>query len=183
MSDVFSALQPEIIFDRVGTKEGMQVADLGCGRSGTLTFAAARRVGEHGAVYAVDVIPEVLEHLSGRIRSSGHDNIHVIWSDIEMVGKTAIPAESLDQCFLQNILSSLEAEDRALEEATRLLRPRGTLIVVDWTKSLSPHAAIPSRLVAPEHIERHAQRLGFVPQERFSLGGYHYGFVLTKTGE
>lgn len=183
MSEAFSALQPDIIFDRVGMQEGMQVADLGCGRSGTLTLAASRRVGTSGLVYAVDVIPEVLEHLSGRIRAGGHDNIQVIWSDIEVVGKTAIPEQSLDRCFLQNVLSSLIAEEYALEEALRLLRPGGTLVIVDWTKSLSPSAAIPSRIITPAQIERHAERLGFVPQERFTLGGYHYGFALAKIGD
>lgn len=183
MSDIFVALQPDIIFDRVGMDEGMQVADLGCGRSGGLTFAAARRVGSNGLVYAVDVIPDVLEHLHGRIRAGGHDNIQVIWSDIEVVGKTAIPQASLDRCFLQNVLSSIVAEDRALEEAVRLLRPGGSLVVVDWTKPLGPGTAIPNRIITPAHIERHAERLGFVPAERFSLGGYHYGFILTKSGE
>ena len=180
MSEAFIALQPDSIFDRVGMEEGMQVADLGCGRSGTLTFAAARRVGPHGLVYAVDVVPDVLEHMSGRIRSGGHDNIQVIWSDIEVVGKTAVPGNSLDRCFIQNVLSTLKAEDQALEEAIRLLRPGGILVIVDWQKPLGPGTAIPSRIVTPEHIERHAERLGFAPQERFSLGGYHYGYTLTK---
>ncbi len=180
MSQPFVALQPDSLFERVAIDPGMQVADLGCGSSGVLTFAMARRVGDDGLVYAVDVIPEVLEHISGRIRSGGHDNIQVIWSDIEAVGKTAIPANSLDRCFIQNVLSALKAEDQALEEAFRLLRPGGMLVVVDWLKTLGPGTAIPSRIVTPEHIERHAERLGFVPQERFTLGGYHYGYTLTK---
>lgn len=96
------------------------------------------------------------------------------------MGKTgSLPGNSLDRCFIQNVLSTLKAEDQALEEAIRLLRPGGILVIVDWQKPLGP-GRIPSRIVTPEHIERHAERLGFVPQERFILGGYHYGYTLTK---
>lgn len=180
MPESFLAQEPEQLFDRVGVHAGMHVADLGCGRSGSIIFAAARRVGDEGLVYAVDIIPEVLEHLNGRMQAEGHDNIQVIWSDIETVGKTAIPSQSLDRCFLHNVLSSIVAEDRALEEARRLLKNDGRLLVIDWAKSLGPHGAIPSRLIDPEIIKRHAARLGLLPIEQFSWGGYHYGLILAK---
>jgi ubiquinone/menaquinone biosynthesis C-methylase UbiE len=158
----------------------MHVADLGCGRSGHIVFAAARRVGVNGMVYAIDVVPEVLEHLSGRIRSLGHDNVQTIWSDIEMVGKTAVPEASLDRCFIHNVMSSVNAHQRVLEEVARLLRPNGRVVIVDWARPLGPNAAIPSRLIPSETVAGHAERIGFSVDEVFSLGGYHYGLVLSK---
>jgi ubiquinone/menaquinone biosynthesis C-methylase UbiE len=180
MTEGFVALQPNVVFDRVGMSSGMHVADLGCGRSGSLLFAASRYVGDGGIVYGVDVVPEVLEHLSGRIRAGGYDNIQVIWGDIEMVGKTAVPENSLDRCFIQNVLSSLTAEERALEEAIRLLSPGGKLVVIDWAKPLGMNGVIPTRLITADQVEQRARQLGFIPQERFWLGGYHYGLILSK---
>ena len=180
MFDSYVPIHPEEMCDRVDLRPGMHVADLGCGRSGMLAFTAARRVGEEGIVYAVDVVPDVLEHISSQIRSRGHDNIQVIWSDIELYGKTAIPQQSLDRCFFQNVLSVLSAEDQALAEAARLLRPGGSLVVVDWVRPIGAGSTIPSRLVLPSDVDRHAQQLGLLQGERFSLGGYHYGYILKK---
>jgi ubiquinone/menaquinone biosynthesis C-methylase UbiE len=181
--ETFTAIQPEDLFDRVALQEGMHVADMGCGRAGQIVFAAARRVGDRGMVYAVDVVPEVLEHLAGRIRSGGHDNIQTIWSDIESVGKTAVPAGSLDCCFIYNVMSSVNAHQRVLEESGRLLRPGGKMAIVDWARHLGPSSAIPSRLATAVMLTGYAKRLGLVVDDEFSLGGYHYGLVLSKPEE
>ena len=92
------------ILQRVGLARGMRLVDFGCGRTGHFIFPAAKMVEDVGLVYAVDILKEVLDNVRSRVRSGGYDNIQLVWSDIEVPGKTPIPAESLDVCFLVNVI-------------------------------------------------------------------------------
>ena len=58
-------LQMNRDMDILGITPGKTVADIGAG-SGWFTVRAARRVGERGAVYAVDINPESIGYIDGR---------------------------------------------------------------------------------------------------------------------
>src|SRR5215467_9537656 len=60
-------LQINRVMDLLGIKEGSGVADIGAG-SGWFTVRAARRVGDSGNVYAVEINPSYLKHIEGRAR-------------------------------------------------------------------------------------------------------------------
>src|SRR3989338_2287181 len=105
MSHVGTALvDPYKIFEKISLKEGMRVADLGCGRTGHFVFPAAHVIGDNGIVYAVDVMKDVLENVKSRARFEGFDNVQAIWSDVELPGRAPIPNKSLDACFFINAL-------------------------------------------------------------------------------
>ena len=57
--------QPEKIMDTIGVKPGTVIGDVGAGE-GYFTFKLAKRVGEHGKIYANDLNEKVLEELSAR---------------------------------------------------------------------------------------------------------------------
>ncbi len=58
-------LQIGRVMDILGIKEDSQVADIGAG-SGWFTVRAARRVGNSGAVYAVEINQDYLKHIEAR---------------------------------------------------------------------------------------------------------------------
>src|SRR5438105_11257239 len=60
-------LQPNRIMDILGIKEGSTVADIGAG-SGWFTVRAARRVGNSGVVYAIDINRDYLKYIDDRAR-------------------------------------------------------------------------------------------------------------------
>ncbi len=172
-------VDPQAIFIKAGISPGMHVADFGCGRTGHFIFSLSRLVGENGIVYAVDILKEVLEYIRGRIRAEGYDNIHTIWSDIELSGKTAIPEGTLDGVFFVNVLSRITGQKETLAEAARLIKPGGFVVVVEWTRNLGAVGPTPDRLVLPETLS------GLVPgaltvtgQE--PAGDYHYYAILRK---
>src|SRR5207302_4930369 len=70
-------LQPNRIMDILGIKEGSTVADIGAG-SGWFTVRAARRVGNGGIVYAVDINRDYLDYIETRSKREGLANIRVI---------------------------------------------------------------------------------------------------------
>src|SRR2546427_4066273 len=70
-------LQPNRIMDILGIKEGSTVADIGAG-SGWFTVRAARRVGNGGLVYAIDINSEYLKYIDDRARRQSFSNIRTI---------------------------------------------------------------------------------------------------------
>src|SRR5947207_3046420 len=70
-------LQINRVMDLLKIKEGSGVADIGAG-SGWFTVRAARRVGAKGAVYAVEINPDFIEHIERRASEEKLANIHTV---------------------------------------------------------------------------------------------------------
>lgn len=173
-------IDPRKIFAKVGLTKGMRVADFGCGRTGHFVFSAARKVGDTGMVYAVDVVKDVLESIQSRIRSEGYDNVHTIWSDVESVGKAAIPAESLDGCFIINILFLAKKKENIFEEASRLLKKNGFIAVIDWKKSIRNLGPASEMMVASESLIPMTKKYKLTLVDNFEHGEYHYCMIFKK---
>lgn len=102
------------------------VLDYGAG-TGRLTVPIAAAL-PAGRVIAVDEHPQMIGHL--RSATAGIANVEVI--EIE---HNAVPLEdrSVDRVLAANILHEVRGEG-ALAEIARLLRPTGTLLVLDWER-------------------------------------------------
>lgn len=174
-------IDPGAIFAKINLTKGMRVADLGCGRTGHFIFTASKIVGDGGLVYAVDIMKGIVESIKNRARAEGFDNIHVIWSNVEMVGQTPIPEGSLDVCFLINMLFLTADRKAALAEAARLLKPDGLLVVVEWEKKLGPLGPDTNKQVRPNVLTLEAEELALKLQDSFPAGDYHYCLIFKKT--
>lgn len=175
-------IDPHVIFEKMGLQKGMRIADFGCGRTGHFVFAASRQVAETGVVYAVDILKDVLENIKSRIRSEGYDNVQTIWSDIERLGKTAIPAETLDAGFFVNVVSRLGSQSAAVGEASRLLKKNGLLAIIEWAKPLGTLGPSPERRLEPSKVAELARAAGLELVENFAAGDYHYCSIFKKEG-
>lgn len=180
MSSGTALLNPHKVFAKVGLAKGMRIADLGCGRTGHFIFSAARAVGETGMVYAVDVVKDVLGSIRNRVRSEGYDNIQTIWSDIEQLGKTAIPEGSLDGCFVINVLFLVKNKDRVIQESVRLLKKGGFLVIIDWKQKLGPCGPIPEMMVVPERLIEIAPKYHLRIVDQLVDSTYHYCLIFRK---
>ncbi len=158
----------------------MRVADLGCGRTGHFVFPASRIVGAQGVVYAVEVVQNILESIKSRVRSEGYDNVQPIWADIELVGKVPVPNNSLDSCFMVNVLSILHDKTSALLEAIRILKADGFLVVVEWQKKLGGIGPADSARITPDALQTITADLPLRLIDIFSVGEYHYCALFKK---
>jgi len=70
-------LQINRVMDILGIGPGKTVADIGAG-SGWFTVRAAKRVGDTGTVYAVDINSEAIRYISSRIRKENLRNVKPI---------------------------------------------------------------------------------------------------------
>ncbi|PIZ95605.1 MAG: hypothetical protein COX81_00535 [Candidatus Magasanikbacteria bacterium CG_4_10_14_0_2_um_filter_37_12] len=173
-------IDPYVLFQKAQLQSGMHVADFGCGQTGHIVFPAAKVLGEKGVMYAVDVLKSVLEIVGKRASINSLLNIHTVWSDLERIGKTAIPEKSLDLAFVINTLVQSDNRHAILEEARRLLKDKARLVIVDWSKKGLTFGPQDNRFVDFLDIKRWSQMHGFVVQEEFDMGRFHKGLVLYK---
>ncbi|MFZ2190043.1 MAG: methyltransferase domain-containing protein [Candidatus Magasanikiibacteriota bacterium] len=173
-------IDPHLLFEKAHLQPGMHVADLGCGKTGHIVFPAARVLGEAGLVYAVDIIKDFLEEIRKRSALEAMHNIQTVWSDLERLGKAAIPNKNLDIGFIINVLWHSANPVAILDEAKRMLKEKARLVVVDWHNAVLPIGPKDSQLVDFEKIKSWGKVNNFVVQEEFLMGNYHKGVVLYK---
>ena len=173
-------IDPYKIFEKISLSAGNRVADLGCGRTGHFVFPAVKIVGDKGIVYAVDVVKNILESIKSMARSEGYDNVQTVWSDIEMVGKTPIPNNSLDACFYVNVLFQLKNKAGAIKEAARMLKPHGYLVVVDWAKKLGMLGPADGSMLSPDEARRLVAKENLKFIDKVDAGEYHFCLIFEK---
>ncbi len=169
---------PSTILKSAGVREGMTLADLGCG-PGFFTLPMASFVGNHGTVYAVDANPVMLEHLRenlAKARGAGR-RVRIVESD---VCDTGIPTGSVDLAFFANILHDVDDKASFLKEVRRICRRGAMAVDVDWKRVRTPHGPpLEIRLGAVE-CRRILSEGGLTILRRFDAGPYHYGLMCRR---
>lgn len=173
-------INPNKIFEKIKLSEGMRVADFGCGRTGHFIFLASREVGERGVVYAMDIIKDILESIKSRVKSEGFNNIQTIWTDVEKVGASPIPDESLDAGFFVNVMFMLRKKEQAIKEAARLLKKNAHLVIVDWAKKIGPLGPLPEQMVKDDDLVALSRKEGLKLIEKIDVGDYHFCLIFKK---
>src|SRR5205807_9844493 len=145
-------LQPNRIMDILGIKEGSNVADIGAG-SGWFTVRAARRVGNGGIVYAVDINRDYLDYIENRSKRENFANIRVI------LGKEddpLLPAKSVDAVLLLKTYHEVAQPIRLLKRVREAMRAGALLGIVDRNGNGDDHG------LYKEVVIKDAARAGFV---------------------
>lgn len=177
-NDSESFIRPEQFWRNLGLRANQTVAHLGCG-AGFYIVPAARIVGDKGAVYGVDVLPDMLAEAEGRAEREGvAEIITTIRADLESKKSSTIKKDSIDWVLVANILYQSDPP-LVLKEAVNIAKPGGTVVVVEWdiiATPLGPPAA--DRIAKPEVIAI-AEQLKLKLAAEFSPSPYHYGLLFT----
>ncbi len=169
---------PKKNIEQFALHSGMIIADLGAG-SGFYTTLAATAVGDLGKVYAVDVQKELLSHIKNSANKSHHQNIEVVWGDIEKLNGTKIKAGCVDGAIASNILFQLKDREGFRAEVKRILKVGGKLFVIDWTDSfggLGPQQSSVFSLADCKSLFAS----DFIVEKEFIAGAHHYGIIFSK---
>jgi SAM-dependent methyltransferase len=144
-----SILNPftEQLLRRAGVSAGMHVLDLGCG-IGELSLMAARMVGRHGTVTAIDVDPKALATAADRAREQALGNITFVHGTIDRYE----PARAFDAVIGRHILIHLQDPLTILRKAHECLSPAGVAAFHEYDFTVV-HAGYPpcptfSRIIA-----------------------------------
>ncbi len=170
----------EKIMDELDIKQGMLVADLGCGTAGHFVFPAAKRVGDSGKVFAADILKSVLETVENRARVDGFINIETVWTNLEIYGATKIANDTLDIAMLINVLFQTKPLENVIREAIRLIKPGGKLLIIDWKISGTPFGPKEIDRIDSEKVKSFILELNLILHKEFDAGPYHFGMIFTK---
>jgi len=119
---------------------GMEVADVGAG-TGFLTLMMARVVGPEGRIYAVDVVPEFLDHVTKGAAAAGLANVATVLGDQR---STRLEPLSVDLILVSDTYHHFEFPRHTLASLHAALRDDGRMVVVDFERveGVSPPFAI-----------------------------------------
>lgn len=102
----------------------IDIADLGAGE-GVLSQLLARRA---RSVHCIDNSPKMVEVGSQLAKANGFDNLSYHLGDIEAV---PLADDSIDMALLSQALHHAQHPRKAIQEAWRILRPGGQLLILD----------------------------------------------------
>jgi len=170
---------PEGVIQYFMLGEGMRVADFGAG-SGGYTLAIARAIGGEGRVYAIDIQKDLLGRITREARDSRLSNVEVIWGDVERSGGTTLADSAVDAVIVSNLLFQVENRDAVAREAYRVLRPKGKILVVDWSDSFGGMGPRGGDVVSQSVAERVFEGAGFTKEKSIDAGEHHYGVIFRK---
>lgn len=170
-------LNPEKIIQEFELKEGMNVADFGCGH-GYFTIPIAKLISE-GKIWALDILPAALEAIKSRANIENLNNIRISRCDLEIAQGSKLKDESVDLVLVANLLFECENKKAVIKEAKRILKKKAKLIIIDWFPQ-SPLGPKRGSRVSPEDSLKLAKEEGFKLEKSFGAGEHHWGLMLTK---
>ncbi|MFA5714600.1 MAG: class I SAM-dependent methyltransferase [Candidatus Paceibacterota bacterium] len=167
-------LNPQQILKSIPLKEDMIACDFGSG-SGGWTIPLALEL-KNGIVYAVDVLEEAVSALSGKAIAQKIFNIKAVIGDVEK--KTDFKDDYFDLVLVTNLLFQVSNKKFVLEEARRILKPNGIVLIIDWKNN----APITSKeiIVSLEEIGALSVIVGFKKEKEIPAGYFHWGLLLRK---
>jgi len=162
-----------------GLKAGEVVLDLGSG-AGVDVFLAANKVGPTGRVIGIDMTKEMVDKAKDIAKSYGYHNVEFRLGEIE---KLPIDDESVDVVISNCVINLSTDKSKVFQEAYRVLKPGGRLMVSDIVaeralpneikQNLDAWAGcIAGALAQQEYLEK-INRAGFEDMQVVSNGEFY----------
>lgn len=170
---------PQKNIEQCGIQVGMEIADFGSG-SGFYTISVAKALISTGKVYAIDVQKDLLSKLKNSAVNDGLYNVETIWGDIEKINGTHLRDMSVDFVLICNALFQIKDKSITINEAKRVLKPGGKVLIVDWSDSFGGVGPKQENIVKKDFVVDIMERSGFHMEREISAGANHYGLIFKK---
>ena len=170
---------PEAILAEIGLKPGDTFVDIGCGE-GYFTLPAARKVGEKGAVYGVDIDDGAIERLKLAAKKEALKNLILTAGNAET---TIFCDRCADITFLGIDLHDFNTPSAVLNNAWKMLKPDGKLVDLDWKKEPAPFGPPIEIRFDEAKAKNLIENAGFKVESIKPNGLYHYLIIAKVRGE
>jgi len=149
---------------------GMTFVDVGCG-DGFFSILAAKKVGEKGRVYAVDIDPSSIEKLQAKAKTLGLNNITTKAARAE---ETVFCMGCADYICYSMDLHDFNDPAKVLTNAHQMIKSTGQLADLDWKKQEMPFGPPQQIRFSEEKVLEMLETAGFEVQSIGEAGPYHY---------
>jgi FkbM family methyltransferase len=169
-------LPPEQTLINLHLHEGDIMADIGCG-IGYFSIPASKIVGKSGKIFAIDILPKMLQDVEIKIKENNILNIEIVLTE---ENNLKLEDNSVTFAFISTVLHEAEKKEDFLKEVKRILAPNGKIAIVEWQKINSEFGpSIDLRLDRMDSIEM-LDKLGFSTIESIDIGDNFYGIIAQK---
>lgn len=124
------ANQRNAIAAAMGLSDGQIIADVGAG-TGLFLKVFSDAVGKDGQVFAIEISPQLVEHLDERVAAQKLQNVQVVRNDARSL---QLMTTRIDKAFLCETYHELEYPRNILASVFKALRPGGELVIVDFAR-------------------------------------------------
>jgi SAM-dependent methyltransferase len=118
IDDVIAALQ---------LKPGDVIADIGAG-TGAFTIPFAKATAPSGVAYAVDIWPQLLDHVSAKAHSASVSNLRTILATRD---DPKLPMHQVDVAFFHDVFHNVNDRPLYLMRLAAYLKPGGRIAIVE----------------------------------------------------
>jgi predicted methyltransferase len=146
--------KPHEVIQALALKPDAVVADIGAG-TGYFAVRLATMV-PNGRVYAVDVEPDMVEHLARRAKGEKLDNL----IPINGTPEDARLPENADVIVLVDVYHHIDQRDRYFSRLRASLKPGGRLAIIDFRID-SPAGPPKSARIAPDRVVAELKAAGY----------------------
>lgn len=157
--------RPDEILERLHIREGQAIADIGSG-GGYFTLAFARRAGNKGHVYAVDVKQKYLDFIRRLSEQTGLDNISFVLAG---EGGMSLPEAGIDLVFARNVFHHLPEPTQYFARLKKYLKPMAKVAIIEHEKKGFGFVSLFGHHTSRETIARAMETAGYAPAEFFDF--------------
>ena len=164
-------LQINRVMEILGIDAGKSVADIGAG-SGWFTVRAARRVGESGTAFAVDINPEAVRYIEDRARK---EHLHNVQALLSKPDDPMLPAHSVDAVLMLKTYHEIEHPITLLRNLRASLKSGARVGIIDRNGNGENHG------VNREVVIREAKEAGYLLDQQldWKRDGMDYFLIFT----
>ncbi|SHJ11494.1 class I SAM-dependent methyltransferase [Parasporobacterium paucivorans] len=140
-------LDPEGTLRAAGFSDGMSLCDIGAG-TGVFSIPAARI--SRGKIYALEASDAMIALLENRRREQGIDNLEIL-----KVTSRELPLEDglCDMAVMVTVLHEIDDKKAMLDEAGRILKADGKLLVIEFHKWATPMGPPAEHRISKEEVK------------------------------
>ncbi len=122
-------LQVTRVIESLNVKPGQRIADIGAG-SGVFTRPLAKKAGDKGMVYAIDIDQELLKHVEKTAQEQKLANVKTI---LATEADPKLP-EPVDLMVIIDTLHHIGNQAAYLKGLKKYLKPDGRIAILDFSK-------------------------------------------------